>query len=64
MADPEMESNFMPTDSKTIAESVQQLTDSILKLSTALLIVPVVFLRFVAKSDELLTQKLCGESTL
>ncbi len=54
----------MPTDSKTIAESVQQLTDSILKLSTALLIVPVVFLRFVAKSDELLTQKLCGESTL
>lgn len=39
----------MPTEPKIIAESVQQLTDSILKLSTALLIVPVIFLRFVAE---------------
>ena len=41
--------NLVGVNPKDIAESVQHLTDSILKLSTALLIVPIVFLRFVAE---------------
>lgn len=39
----------MPIDNKTIADSVSNLTDSIIKLSTASLLVPMVFLKFVAE---------------
>ena len=39
----------MPGNSRIVADSIQQFTDSILKWSAALLIVPVVFLRFVAE---------------
>ena len=47
----------MATDPKAIAESVQHLTDSILKLSTALLIVPVAFLKFIAEIGSLSNQE-------
>lgn len=39
----------MSIDNKTFTDSVMHLTDSIIKLSTALLLVPMVFLQFVAE---------------
>ena len=39
----------MPIDNKTVADSALNLTDSIIKLSTALLLIPMVFLKFVAE---------------
>ena len=39
----------MPIGTKELAESIQNLTDSIIKLSTALLVVPMVFLKFVSE---------------
>jgi hypothetical protein len=39
----------MEIDNNAVADAVQRLTDTIIKLSTALLVVPIVFLRFVAE---------------